>query len=92
MNPLRRSLLTLPGLVLFPLLIIGGVAGYIFTTYALTGQTAEQPTAAATAGNRMWTRSRSRCSRNTSIPFGWCPRTTLWSKPKTQGASGNFER
>ena len=52
MNPLRRSLLALPGLVLFPLLIVGGVAGYIFTTYALTGQTAEQPTAAATHKGR----------------------------------------
>ena len=52
MNLLRRSLLTLPGLVLFPLLIIGGVVGYIFTTYALTGQTAEQPTAAATREGR----------------------------------------
>ena len=52
MNPLRRSLLALPGLVLFPLLIIGGIAGYIFTTYALTGQTSAQPTPAITREGR----------------------------------------
>ena len=52
MNFFRRSLLALPGLALFPVLIVAGVAAFVAITYGQTGQTEAQPAPAATREGR----------------------------------------